>query len=475
MRSSKRVASKRTIWQRPVTWVVIVVLLLGGGGWYLAGMPGNPFIKQVSAAATPAYYTTTVRRGSIQISASGSGTLVASQSVDLNFSTSGTVSELNVKLGDKVTAGQELAKLGNAENLQANVASAQLALVQAQQALNTLRQNPQVSLAQAFQTMINAQQTYDTALTNDQRTSYARCSKEVNTQTALALSNAEQKLSDLTQRNYGSDLWIAAKGAYDTALANYNYCIAFTPDEKTSAASALDVAKVTLQQAQQNYNTLKAGNGIDPNQLALDQAKLTQAQTQLAQAQNELAGITLTAPMSGTITYLTANKGAMVGTGKFITISDVSHPTIQVSLDEADLDKLKVGSAVQVIFDAMPDQVLTGTITQVQPQLVTSGNVQVAQGLAELDETSAKAVENLPLGLNATITVIDKQANNVLLVPLQALRDLGGGQYGVFVQGSDGQLQLRLVQVGLQDSTNAQIVSGLNAGEVVSTGTAQVR
>jgi HlyD family secretion protein len=481
MRSSKRVALKQTIWQKPGTWVVILLILLaGGGGWYYLQTPGaaaiswNPFARP-AAEATPSYYTTTVRQGNIQISASGAGTLVANQSVDLNFSTGGSVTELNVKLGDPVKSGQVLAKLGNAAALQANVASAELAVVQAQQALDTLQQNAQPSLAQAFQTVITSQQKYNDTLTADQHTSYARCSKPVNTSNAEKLANAAQKLTDLTQSSYGSDSWIAAQGAYDTALANYNYCIAYTPDEKTSASSALNIAKVNLQQAQQTYNALKTANGVDPNQLALDQAKLNQAQSQLDQAKKDMAGITLVAPMNGTVTYLAASQGGMVDTSKFITISDASHPTLQVSVDETDLSKLKLDSTVDVTFDALPEQVFTGKVTQVQPALVTSGNTQVAQGSAELDENAAKVLKNLPLGLNASVTVIDQQAKNVLLVPVQALRDLGGGQYGVFVQGRDGQLQLKIVQVGLTDTVHAQILSGLNAGDVISTGAAQVR
>ncbi len=483
MSSSKGTAPRRTPRKRTGIWITIIVLLLAGGGaWFYLSSPGaaaiswNPFVKRV-VAATPTDYTTTVQRGDIAISASGSGVLVSAQSVNLSFSTSGTVADLNVKLGDQVKAGQVLARLGNSAALQANLASAQLAVLQDQQALNTLTQpqNAQVALAQAFQTVVTDQQKYNDALTADQRTAYARCSKEVNTRNAQVLADATQKLSTLTQFNFGSDLWLSAKSAYDTALANYNYCISYTADEKTNASSALDVAKVNLQQAQQNYNAMQVANGVDPNQLALDQATLNQAQAQLAQAQNELSGITLMAPFDGTVTYLAGAKGSIMDTSTFITISDMSHPTIQVSVDETDLSKLKVGSTVEVTFDAAPEVVLTGKITQVQPELVTSGQVQVAQGLAVIDQTSAKDVQSLPLGANATVTIVDQQVKNALLVPLQALRDLGGGQFGVFVQGPGGQLQLRIVQVGLEDATHAQIISGLNAGDVVSTGSSQVR
>jgi len=141
-----------------------------------------------------------------------------------------------------------------------------------------------------------------------------------------------------------------------------------------------------------------------------------------------------------------------------------------VYVDEGDLDQFVAGYRVDVVFDALPDQLFSGTLIQVDPQLSSSFGTTVAQGLAELDPESATVLQTLPLGLNASVEVISVEAKNVLLIPVEALRDLGDGQYAVFVVGSDGQLALRTVEVGLRDSTNAEITSGLTEGEVVSTG-----
>ncbi len=76
----------------------------------------------------------------------------------------------------------------------------------------------------------------------------------------------------------------------------------------------------------------------------------------------------------------------------------------------------------------------------------------------------------MPVGLNAAVDVIAGRAENALLVPVEALREIDTGTYAVFVVGADGGLVLRPVEVGLQDLTWAEITSGLQAGEVVSTG-----
>jgi hypothetical protein len=60
------------------------------------------------------------------------------------------------------------------------------------------------------------------------------------------------------------------------------------------------------------------------------------------------------------------------------------------------------------------------------------------------------------------------------LVPVQALREIGTDQYVVFVvrQGgdADGELEMRPVEVGLKDYVNAEILSGVERGEVISVG-----
>jgi multidrug efflux pump subunit AcrA (membrane-fusion protein) len=81
-------------------------------------------------------------------------------------------------------------------------------------------------------------------------------------------------------------------------------------------------------------------------------------------------------------------------------------------------------------------------------------------------------IPNLTVGMTASIDVISGRAENVVLVPVEALRQIGTNEYAVFVV-TNGQLRLVPVTVGLMDLTSAQITSGLQPGEVVTTGTVQ--
>lgn len=469
MKSSKPIIWKRPLWRNKILLVLVVLLLAGGvAAWYFLGTSQAQAKSGLQTAGKMG--TATVQHGNIEVTASGSGTLVASQSVDLSFSTSGTVGEVKVKLGDIVKTGDVLASLENTDKLQAEVVSAQLALLQAQQTLTDLQGNADVALAQAYQDWATAQETYTTTQDATQRAeSTARCSQEVNTKYKTALDRATEVLNNLHAELQDSDAYINAKNNYATALANYNYCISYTDDEKTVARSNLEVAKSALATAEEKYNTLKKASGIDPTELALDEAKVKTAQTNLEQAKENLAGATLTAPIDGRVIYLAASAGTIVDTSKFITIADVTHPTINVSVDETDMDKMKVGNTATVTFDALDGQTFTGKVVQANPQLTTSGQYSVQKGLIQLDDNTVKTVSQLPLGLSATVTISGGKAENVLLVPATAVKSQSNGTYTVTVV-SGGQKKQTTVTIGLENGDYAEITSGLKEGEVVSTG-----
>jgi multidrug efflux pump subunit AcrA (membrane-fusion protein) len=86
-----------------------------------------------------------------------------------------------------------------------------------------------------------------------------------------------------------------------------------------------------------------------------------------------------------------------------------------------------------------------------------------------LDADSFSKPQSLPVGSNASVDVIGGRTENAVLVPVEAVREIGPGEYAVFVM-EDGEPKLRIVTVGLMDYTSAEIASGLEEGEVVTTG-----
>jgi multidrug efflux pump subunit AcrA (membrane-fusion protein) len=124
-----------------------------------------------------------------------------------------------------------------------------------------------------------------------------------------------------------------------------------------------------------------------------------------------------------------------------------------------------------VTFDILPERVFNGEVVQVDPGLYTSGNTSVVRTLVRLD---TGASFKLPLGTSASVDVIGGRAENAILVPLEALRETSPGEYAVFVV-EDGKPRLRVIEVGIMDLLYAEVRSGLEAGEIVTTGIAETQ
>ena len=455
---------------------ILILLILAGGG--LGYVYWKQKMQPIPTTASNPLRTSPVRRGSISLSASGSGTLTAGKQQQLNFPTSGTVAELTVQVGDVVTQGQELAKLDKTAVLQASVDLAQQNLDSAQQALDELRQGAAANIANAQLKVASDQKALADAQSALKNKNVARCDQTTTDAYYSKYMIAQKNLTDLGDGGGNQDYYlkiiVPAKNLVAQAYAAYTYCAGYTQYEIDSSHAQLSLAQTQLKQDQDTLDILQKNQGINPTDLAQAENTVTNAQSDLDQAKLTLSEATMTAPFGGTIISVAGAVGDTVGTSAFITIADLANPQIQFSVDETDMDKVAIGEQAQVTFDAIPNRTFTGKVVQINPVLQTSGGYQTLQGLIQLDLSKETSIPTLPVGLTATVELVSAQANNVLLVPIQAVRDIGGGQNAVFVVGADGQPRLKVVQVGLMDSIFAEIKQGLSIGDVVSTGTSQV-
>jgi len=458
--------SKKTLL---IVGAILIVVAGSGFAYYnFAYLPAQ-------TADEPEIQTATVRQGDLVIYASGSGVLIAGDEIELGFGTNGPIAEIHVQPGDQVIAGDVFAVQGEREQLEASVAADKLTVINAQQSLDSIYEKAGVATAQAQTNLADAQGAlYSAEYTNIVQQEGNRASQATIDAAAAELENAEDALARANEKlNQDPDdgtlqiNYANALSKYQTALGNWNWYTG-QPTENQQAMLDAEIAmtKALLGQAELEWERVK--DGPDADEIMKAELQLANAEAKLAISQRDLEQSIIVAPMDGTVITVNANVGQNVS-GSFITLADLSQPHLEIFLDETDLGKIDLDYAVEVIFDALPDEVFKGIVIQVDPGLYTSQGVSAVRGLVKLNSESVVMLDNLLIGMNAAVDVIGGKAERVVLVPVEALRELSPGEYAVFVL-EDGVPKLRTVEVGLMDFTFAEIKSGLNPGEIVTTG-----
>ena len=470
---------KRTKKSRIWFPLLLVLLAAAGGAGYYYWTAQAPSGSAASQAAEAPVQTSQARLGSITLSVSGSGTLVAGQERGLGFSVSGTLGELNVQVGDVVEEGQVLARLADLTELQAAVNDARQELITAQEELQTLRENAAANLASARLAVSEAQEALYDAQAGLIKKGMPRCDQDTIDAYYYKWTHARDYLESLGDGGGNADYYLTtivpAKNAAAQAYNAYAYCAGFADYEVEASEAALALAEAQLAKAKAALAALEENGGVDPLELAKAENNAANAQLALDKAVRKLDGAAITAPFAGTVLSVGGQVGDEVGSGTFLTLADLAHPRVEFMVDETDLDMLAVGELAYVTFDAIPNRTFQGKVIRIDPALQSSGGYSVASGLIELDLSQEDDTSRLVKGLNASVEIIQASAENVLLVPLQAVRDLGDGSYAVFVVGADGKPKLRVVEVGLKDAASVEIKSGLQAGDVVTTGVVETK
>ncbi len=455
----------------PAILTLLMVVGAGAGLWLL-GQPDGLSGGQATQVAGSVYQTTVTRRGNVALSISGTGTVVASQVVDLAFRVSGELAELNVQVGDQVGEGQVLARLGSLPELELAVDNQELAVTLAEQALEEIQANGLAALAQAAAEVAAAEAAYTEDEANLHQPGDSRCAPSLTQDYYFEYLYAQKRVDEwegyLADANTGySDTYILERLApmrkeRDRAYYNWVYCQSYTAEEIQASQAALDLAQARLARARADYDTLQASQGSDIQAVEIARAELAAARLQLTRAQNDLTGATITAPIAGTVMAVNGSIGETVGTGVFITLAVLDDPQVQVTVDETDLVNFAVGCPAQVTFESLAERTLAGTVSEVFPALATVDGVGVVQGLVDLEGSGVR----LPVGLTASVEVTCQSASSVLYIPAQALYRDGQVTY-VYVIDALGQPEKREVTVGIETVASAEICSGLEEGEVV--------
>jgi len=393
----------------------------------------------------------------------------------VNANSSGKVTEMLVKEGDHVKKGQLLLRT---EDIQ------QEADVHAQEAaLSSAHADAQVNQA-AVQSASANRQTAEANL-------------------AQAQARYQQAKDDFVRSQEMMKEQLIARQAFDQNLSNFQVAQGGVDSAKAQ------VVQAKAQLAQATYNR------------DMSHARILQAQAQLMGTKDARNKTIYTSPFDGVITSLPVHVGENVVPGiqnqpgsVLFQVSDLSVITAEVNVDETDIINVKLHQPAAVTIDAIPDKTFEGHVTEIGMSAVSSSSglttsSQSSSGTGEAkDFKVAVTLDNPPAGLrpglSATAKITTATRQDAIAIPIQALtvrerqeleREKNKGSadkalaagvptaaqeakekeelQGVFVV-RDGRAIFVPVKTGIMGTTNVEVLSGLQPGEEIVTGSYQV-
>jgi len=252
---------------------------------------------------------------------------------------------------------------------------------------------------------------------------------------------AQRQLTFTTDQANKNDAVTKAQKAYNDAVTNLNNALAGPDQLKVAKAqSDVDVATASLADAQKKLADLQAGGAPDDVKAAV---------ARVAAAQALVGTLELKAPFDGDVLVVNEQPGdAASPSGPALTLANRSQYHVDVLVDETDVPSIHPGNPAQVTFSPLPNLVLSGTVTSIEP----SG--QTVQGLVKY---SVRVNLNQPdprvlLGMTANVNIVTASEANALAVPLDAVQLDTQGEYVNRVNGPGVIERVPVVSGAVQDT-----------------------
>lgn len=474
---------------------------------------------QTESAAAQSDQIVEVFLGDLSANATATGSLVASRSAALQAPTTARVSEVYVRAGQSVVAGEPLVTLDTAGTT-LDVASAQLDVRTAEAALADLLTEPAATERAAAEAAVESARASRDALLAGPTTvelasseaslasaqaSVANANADLtNVQSSVttadlaaaeaALASAEVRLNQARERNQEitnqetHEAMMAAeqalaeaqaqvdelRGGPDTAAAQSSVGAAAARLEASHANFAQIIAGPTAAQTAQAEAQLASAEATlanliaDPTEaeIAGAEADLESARLALADAEETLAGMTIVAPFDGVVTAVHVQPGEIAG-GSVVELVDLDSLQVILQVNEVDVGSLSEGQEATITLPGFPGVAIPAEVATIAAAARNAAGGGAVTYDVRLDLTST----DLPLleGMTVDASLVTVEKTGVLLVPSGAIRvDRDSGTYSVQRVLADGTTTEEIIiSIGLRDANYTEVTSGLEAGDRV--------
>lgn len=234
-------------------------------------------------------------------------------------------------------------------------------------------------------------------------------------------------------------------------------------EQVESAKNNMDSAQVNLSQAQSNLNRMQIlyGSGdLSDQEYEQYQNNLKSAELQYESAklqyEKQVEYSTISAPIAGRVESVDVDVYDRVNqSAQLCVIAGEGQNSITFYVTQRMMQNLKTGDELEISKNGTT---YTGNITEISNMVDASTGLFKVKG----DMTGS---DEIAIGSTVKIELVTERAENAMLVPVDAIYYSGGNAYVYLYE--DGKAKMTSVEVGIYDSKNAQILSGLNADDMV--------
>lgn len=348
------------------------------------------------------------------------------------------LAKVNVKVGDKVNKGDILAEL-DSSNLEKEIE-------ESREKLNTSKANTSINLKSKEEAYKNLLEKNENNINN----SIIEGEKNLNAAKfdLDAKSRAYEQNKILAENDsLSNEQLIQSKEALDSAKNTYD-----------SAVSALESIKKdnedALEKAKNEYDAAKTANDDRSGEIALDIKE------------KQLSECRIQAPSSGTITSTMAKEGAPSGTTELFKIDDLDNLIVKADVKENDISKINIGQKVHITTDATNDDILEGTVIEIEPRAEKEDDnpLELSNDSEDAAEFMVKIQfnekdERIMAGMNADVNIILDEKEEAYTVPCSCIIK-NDNEYSIYIAKKEGDKYIvdeLLITKGTENDTEVEI------------------
>lgn len=507
--------------------LIIIAFLIAGYYGYKTFFGNKSAVRYITAVA---------EKQTLIISVSGSGQVSASNQVDIRPKVSGDIVYVEIKNGQEVWTGSLIAQIDardaekQVRDTDANLQNAQISLEKLKQSsadLAKITEDSFNSVSNAFLDLpiiiSDAEVIIQGSAINPSNQSNAGFYKDFVSANDAANRDKISFIVSAAQNDYAD-----ARAKYDETFLIYkdtnrhsdsriNVLLDKTAELNKSLAQALKSEKNILDfisdYASTNSKSLPSLAGSYQTMLRTDIGKvngfiselinvqndlknapldiksqelvLKQKENALLDAKEKLSDYYIRAPFGGIIAQLQLKKGDSVSPSTILGTLITKQKLAEISLNEVDVAKIKIGQKATLTFDAIPGLTITGQVAEIDAIGTVSQGVVTYKVKIVFDTQD----ERIKTAMSVSAAIITEAKSDALLVPNSAIKSQGNSQYVEIIEGEDlntvrganasastvlkNSPHQQKVEIGLSNDEFTEIVGGLNEKDIVVARTIQ--